>query len=283
MKLVVMAAGHGSRFGGPKQVTEVGPSNEFLMDYSIKYASEVGIKEIIIVSNDSIIPVISDHFNTIRVDCSIYFANQNKFSIKYKRDIEHALYGTGIALLAASEFLSEPFIILNGDDYYGREAFISMKSAFIENPNIVGFLPGYPILQTLSPNGTVSRAICTSKSNGLLSDITEHSNVGLKNDKVFSNNSIMEIKGDELVSMNFWGLQPDFILFVKRQFKLYLNNSLQWENKEFNIPDLVKHYLNEVPDSFMILPLKTSKWAGLTYPEDLPAVKLFLISESQNG
>lgn len=280
MKLVIMAAGKASRFGGPKQIIPVGPNGEYLMDYAIQYAVEFGISDFLIISNSVVFKNIRDHLDAKFGNFNIQIIDQDAFCQQNKSNFRSIIYGTGVALMSAKGYLNEKFIIINGDDYYGKETFEVVIKALLTNNDKTNFLPGYQIGNTLSVNGSVSRALCSFDEGGVLNDITEHARISVKSGSIYSEDTGQILNESELVSMNFWGFQPDFLEYVITEFESYLNNSIYWMNKEFNIPDLVNKFIHSGTGRFVILRLSNCKWDGLTYPEDLSNVKSFLRDEN---
>lgn len=277
MILIIMAAGKGSRFGGPKQCTSVGPKGEYLMDYSINFATKYGINKIIIITNDLLVPNITEHLKKYHTFSNITVFSQDVF-VK-SLSLEKNIHGTGIALLTASKAINQEFLILNGDDYYGESAFEIMFSGFSSNHSITGCLAGYKLSDTLSLFGNVNRAICQLDEMNFLTNITEYYKLEMVGERVVRDSENRLFTGDELVSMNFWGFNPKFVDYVNLEFFNYLNDSEFWFDKEFNLPDLVKLYINHNQRSFVIKPLNNCEWIGLTYPNDVHIAKSFFLSK----
>ena len=272
ISLIIMAAGHGSRFGGPKQLMPVGTNGEFLMDYSIEYAIEQGIEEIVIVTNSSFETTLCNHLKKFDSRAQVTLKYQDIFTKEY--DSTAVLYGTAIAMLAGAVGCSNSIIVLNADDYYGREGFESVIETLLNNTNVEACLAGCHIESTLSEFGSVSRAVCTSDVDNFLYDISEYHHIQKDLAGNISTSDGVLFSGKEPVSMNFWGFKQIFIDFVEEEFRHFVLSNV--ENHEFGIPDLVKQYIKLHKNSLLICPLNTSEWAGLTYPEDLDKVKTFL-------
>jgi len=272
ISLIIMAAGRGSRFGGPKQLMPVGTNGELLMDYSIEYAIEQGIKEIIIVTNSSFETTLRNHLKKFDSRAQVTLKYQDIFTKEY--DSTAVLYGTAIAMLAGAVGCSNSVIVLNADDYYGREGFESVIETLLNNTNVEACLAGCHIESTLSEFGSVSRAVCTSDVDNFLYDISEYHHIQKDLAGNISTSDGVLFSGKEPVSMNFWGFKQIFIDFVEEEFRHFVLSNV--ENHEFGIPDLVKKYIKLHKNSLLICPLNTSEWAGLTYPEDLDKVKTFL-------
>lgn len=272
ISLIIMAGGRGSRFGGPKQLMPVGTNGEFLMDYSIEYAIELGIEEIVIVTNSSFETTLLNHLKKFEGRARLILKCQDNFTMEYESKV--ALYGTAIAMLAGAVGCSNSVIVLNADDYYGREGFVIVTETLRSNTVVAGCLAGYHLETTLSDFGPVSRAACTSEVDNFLHDISEYHHIQKDLTGNISTSDGVLFSGKEPVSMNFWGFKQNFIDFVQEEFKHFVLNNV--ENLEFGIPDLVKKYIKLYKNSFVICPLKSSEWAGLTYPEDLDKVKTFL-------
>lgn len=274
VSLVIMAAGQGSRFGGPKQFTEVGSNREFLMDYSIRYARKYGINHIYIITNINAASLLKEHLLKFHGSSNFELIFQDEFTSLLNSD--QRIYGTGVALRAALTKVSGSFILVNGDDFYGEHAFEVVVNTLRLRNDIHGCLAGYTLGSTLSEHGTVSRAICSITTDNVLTQITEHLKLSGKPDAVISEANGDQFNGNEAVSMNFWGFKQEFCDFVIEQFKDYLTTPDLNSAKEFGIPDIVKNYIKTDEMKFLVCPLVVSEWAGLTYPEDLERVKTFL-------
>lgn len=272
--LVIMAAGQGSRFGGPKQFVGVGPDGEFLLDYSIKYAVQQAVSDVCIVTNSEYEHLLNAHLSKFHAGVKFTLVYQDVFTNALACD--RRLYGTGVALMAAISEMEGDFILVNGDDYYSRHAFEIVLRTLRDSQNVKGCLAGYELASTLSEHGSVSRAVCSINGENSLAGITEFLSLRKLSGSVVCDQSGKEFSGKELVSMNFWGFRSEFCEFVKDRFNEYVNSPEKVQTSEFGIPDVVKTYILDRPGSFLVCPLSESEWIGMTYPEDLEKVRNFL-------
>lgn len=274
MILVVMAAGMGSRFGGIKQLTPVGPNGEFLIDYSIYDAIKVGVKKVVFVIKE-------EHADMFKETIGKRIESKIKVEYAYQKlnDIPQGFkvpenrikpWGTGHALLTAKKYVDNNFMIINADDFYGRDAFQQLAT-FLNNTKESEYaLVGYILKNTLSENGTVSRGICITDENNYLKTITERTKIGYENNKLvyFENNKSYEIDEDSKVSTNLFGFTPQIFKDAEEYFKQFLKENDNSEDKEFYLPAVVQKSIND--KKAIVKVLKTiSKFNGMTYKEDL--------------
>ena len=282
--LVIMAAGIGSRFGGGiKQLEPVGPNGEIIMDYSIYDAIEAGFNKIIFVIRKDIEndfrSVIGDRISSI---CSsrgvnIAYAFQELDSLPngyHVPDGRSKPWGTGQAVLACKDFIHEPFAVINADDYYGKEAFHKLHAflqSYSPNAPTCFCMAGFLLKNTLSENGAVTRGVCCVNSSGFLTDIVETSNI-IKNSDGSASADGRVIESNTPVSMNMWGLTPDFLPILEQGFCDFLQNLSGNEQKaEYLLPIFIGELLQQQAVSVQVLPT-SDQWFGVTYLEDKPTV-----------
>ena len=209
----------GSRYGGLKQLDQMGPNGETIMDYSVKYALESGYGKVVFVIRRSMEADFREHVmlryeDKIPVEC--VFQELDMLPEGFRVDPERKKpYGTAHAILVAKDAVKEPFTVINADDFYGREAFQVMAVFLMNEPETVPptyAMVGYRLDKTLSENGTVSRGVCSTDADGYLKTIVENRKIGYteKGIENIEEGLYNIFKGDEPVSMNFWGFQPDF-------------------------------------------------------------------------
>ena len=185
-------------------------------------------------------------------------------------------YGTAHAILVAKDAVKEPFAVINADDFYGKEAFSVMANFLLNEPATVPptyAMVGYRLDKTLSKNGTVSRGVCSTNSEGYLTTIVENRKLGYT-DKGIEN--IEEdlyglYQGDEPVSMNFWGFTPDFFDCLNDLFVDFLNKNQDNIKAEYPIPDVISYLMNNNKAQIKVLKCD-AEWFGVTYKEDRPDV-----------
>jgi NDP-sugar pyrophosphorylase family protein len=280
--LVVMAAGMGSRYGGIKQIEPVGPSGEAIIDYSIYDAVQAGFSEVVFIIRKA-----------IEEDFKKYIGS--RFSDKIKvtycfQQLESALpegfiipegrdkpWGTGQAVLCAKDTVTAPFVVINADDFYGSDSFRKTAEflSTVSNDSTDFAMAGYPILNTLSDFGSVSRGICTADKNDFLTSIEEHVKISNEDGTIISrqpNENPRELTGKETVSMNFWCLTPVVFEYLEKYFKEFLLEKGQELKSEIYLP-IVLGEMTDKGDSTVKVIKTDSQWFGVTYKEDKPLVQ----------
>lgn len=274
--LVIMAAGIGSRFGeGIKQLTAVGPSGEIIVDYSIHDAIEAGFNKIIFVIRKDIQKDFEEVIGRrIAKICDVEYAFQELEDLPegFKLPEDRIKpWGTGQAVLACKDLIHEPFAVINADDYYGKEAFVKVHDFLVEHANsqYEYCMPGFVLKNTLSEQGGVSRGICKTDDGGFLTEIHETHNIVAKDDKLaISEDDGHEIPLDSLVSMNMWGVTPDYLDILEAGFVDFLKNIPKGDIKaEYLLPIIMEGLLKDKKVEISVL--KTDdKWFGITYAAD---------------
>lgn len=281
--LLIMAAGIGSRFGGGiKQLEPVGPCGEIIMDYSIHDAIEAGFNKIVFIIRRDIESDFREVIgNRIEKICSglgveIGYAFQSLDSLPEGVALPEGRtkpWGTGQAVLSAKEIVKEPFAVINADDYYGKEAFVKLHEYLLEyapsKPNSF-CMAGFILKNTLSENGGVTRGICKVDGNGYLTDVVETSDIVKTETGAAVNGE--PVDADSYVSMNMWGLTPEFMSVLENGFVEFFDNIDGNELKaEYLIPIFIGQLLREGKVSVKVLETK-DKWFGVTYKEDKASV-----------
>lgn len=276
--LVIMAAGIGSRFGGGiKQLETVDENKHIIMDYSIHDAIKAGFNKIVFIIRKDIAKefkeVIGDRIEKV---CALHNVKV-AYAYQELENIPGSLpegrkkpWGTGQAVLAAKEYLTEPFVVINADDYYGQEIYQQLHDYLVqENPTYC--MAGFILKNTLSDNGGVTRGICHMKD-GYLSDVVETKNIVKTADGAQSNGRVLDV--ESLVSMNMWGLTPDFIPVLEKGFEEFFAREVPQDpmGSEYLLPILVGELLAK--DEIQVKVIKSEDtWYGMTYREDVEPVK----------
>ncbi len=278
--LVIMAAGIGSRFGGGiKQLAPVGPNGEIIMDYSIHDALEAGFDRVVFIIRRDLEAdfreVIGERIEKV---CPVAYAFQEKedlpagFTCPAERKKP---WGTGHAVLSCRDIVNEPFLVINADDYYGKEAFRLAHDFLVQNEGESGkfCMPGFILKNTLSENGAVTRGVCTVE-NGYLTTVTETG--GLVKDgegaAVEKDGVRTPIDPESIVSMNMWALTPDFMKELEAGFPAFLAGAAENNLKaEYLLPAVVDGMVQSGKASVRVLPTH-DRWFGVTYQEDKQAV-----------
>ena len=282
--LVVLAAGIGSRFGGGiKQLTPVGPSGEIIMDYSIHDAAEAGFNKVVFIIRKDIEEdfrrIIGDRMSR-HIEVAYAFQDLNDlpegFSLPEGRTKP---WGTGQAILAARDVITEPFAVVNADDYYGKEGFKLLHEALVSEQPDTGreeiFMAGFVLKNTLSDNGGVTRGICRLDDNKLLVGIDETKNIVKTEDgaAVDLGDRLKMLDPESLVSMNMWGFAPSFVERLKAGFPEFLAAVPEGDIKaEYLLPTIVDDLLKKGEAEVHVL-RSDDHWFGVTYKEDQPAVE----------
>lgn len=282
--LVIMAAGIGSRFGGGiKQLAPVGPNGEIIMDYSIHDALEAGFNKIVFIIRRDLEKDFREVIgNRIEKICDVSYAFQELDNLPdgFQAPSERKKpWGTGHAILSCKGIVNTPFAVINADDYYGKEAFVRVhdylvSEAAAKNP-FAFCMAGFILENTLSENGGVTRGVCSVDENGMLSDVVETGDITkIPGGAAIpdSDGNLVPIDAKRYVSMNFWGLTPEFIDCLEEHFVAFLSNLKPEDVKsEFLLPTIIDGMIKSKKATVQVL--KTNdKWFGVTYKEDAPIV-----------
>ena len=275
--LVIMAAGIGSRFGGGiKQLEPVGPNGEIIMDYSIYDAMEAGFDKVVFVIRKNLEKdfkeVIGNRIEKV-IDVDYAYQELDDIPKKYQETFAERTkpWGTGQAILCCKDVVDSPFLVINADDYYGKQAFKEAydyltKESVKDEICMVGFV----LKNTLSDNGTVTRGVCKVNESNMLVEINETHDIEKTEDGavVKCESGDKKIDVDSPVSMNMWGLHPDFFAILENGFVEFLENVDATDLKaEYLLPTIIGGLLEEEKLSVRVLQSK-DKWFGVTYKED---------------
>ena len=276
--LLVLAAGMGTRYGGNKQLDEVGPSGETIIDYSIYDAIRAGFGKIVFVIRRDIEEQVKERFvkklkGKIEVDYVFQEITNLPDGIKVNPERQKP-WGTSHAILVTASKIKEPFGVINADDYYGVESFKTLHDFLVndKDPNCYCIV-GYKLKNTLSDHGHVNRGVC-GVANGLLKDIVETRQIEKTGDgaKVVSaDGSVQKFTGEEVVSMNLWGFKPSCYDFLGSEFRNFINRSGNDLKAELDIPTSVDKFVKNGEITIKIL-MSNERWFGVTYREDKPFV-----------
>lgn len=284
--LTVMAAGIGSRFGkGIKQLEPVGPRGEIIMDYSIYDAIRAGFNKVVFIIRKDLY---KDFRNIIgnriekKIEVEYAFQELDMLPQSYKGRWKRVKpWGTGHAVLSASEQIHEPFMVINADDYYGRESFLKMHDYMVSNMSsdkktspMKLCMAGFELVNTLSEHGGVTRGICSIKD-GFMSEVDESFDVRLSDGIIKAKDRFgnpKEVPIDSYVSMNMWGFTPEIFNILKENFEVFLENLSPEDIKsEYLLPDVIGKLVHDKKAQVEVV--KTSeKWFGVTYKEDIDYV-----------
>ncbi|MCI6887750.1 MAG: nucleotidyltransferase [Lachnospiraceae bacterium] len=283
--LVIMAAGIGSRFGkGIKQLEPVGPGGEIIMDYSIHDALEAGFNKIVFIIRKDLEKDFREIIgNRIEKVANVEYVFQELNALPEGYQVPEGRkkpWGTGQAVLAAKGVVHEPFLVINADDYYGKEGFRKIHQYMVEemDPDAEVYpmcMGGFILSNTLSENGTVTRGVCRLNEDGTLKDVTETYDIERKGNGLFANDeqgNPVVVSPDQHVSMNMWGLPPKFMDELERGFPEFLDSLKEGDVKsEYLLPKIIDRLVKSGKARVQVLETR-DKWFGVTYKEDKEAV-----------
>ena len=285
--LIIMAAGIGSRFGtGIKQLAKMAPNGEIIMDFSIYDAKEAGFTKVVFVIRKAIEKEFKEVIgNRLSKVMPVEYVYQELGDLPKGYQVPEGRekpWGTGQAILACKNVVKEPFVIINADDYYGKEAFIKLHDFLIsENENKEKMnlaMAGFSLKNTLSENGSVTRGVCVADENGYLEKVIETTGIQIVDGKIQCDNAEVSkwITSDTMVSMNMWAGYPDFLKYIDEGFTRFLDTlGENPEKKEYLLPNIVAELLEKNLASVKVLNT-SDRWIGITYKEDIePAQEKF--------
>lgn len=283
--LVIMAAGIGSRFGkGIKQLAPVGTCGEIIMDYSIHDALEAGFNKVVFIIRKDLEEefrrVIGERIEKI-TEVEYVFQELDDLPEGFTKPADRTKpWGTGQAVLAAKKVIKTPFIVINADDYYGREGFKAVHEYLMNGGK--SCMAGFVLSNTLSDNGGVTRGICKMDENGNLTEIVETKNIVKTADGAEADGVSVDV--NSLVSMNMWGLTPGFLDVLENGFKEFFDKEVPSNplKAEYLIPVFIGELLKQGKMSVKVLKTNDT-WYGMTYHEDVASVKDSFRKMQENG
>ena len=279
--LLIIAAGLGSRYGSLKQIDQVGPSGERIIDYSLFDSVRAGFKNVVYVIRESF----KDEFEEVILDKIPTFINatyvfQEVDSLLSPDEINPLRikpWGTGHALLTASTVIKSPFVVINADDFYGQKSYEIAYKFLKNNSNKKSSyaLIGFELVNTMSKYGTVSRAICSTNENEFLTSIIERTKIKWDNYSIVyedEENKWNELNPDDIVSMNMFAFMPSVFEKGEVLFKNFLSKNKYELNTEFYLPEIVDDLIKSQQVKVKVLQTP-EQWFGLTYKEDKNVVR----------
>lgn len=278
--LFVLAAGMGSRYGGLKQLDGLGPHGETIMDYSIYDAIHAGFGKIVFVirkdfEQDFREKILSKYEGHIPVE--VVFQSITDLPEGYTCPEDRTKpWGTNHAVLMGKNAIKEPFAVINADDFYGRNAFEVIAKELSRPRDRKGdyCMVGFRVGNTMTENGSVARGVCETKE-GLLTSVVERTAISYDEDHkiVFTdeNGQVQTLEPTTPVSMNLWGFTPDYFEYSDREFRKFLDRDINTPKAEFFIPLCIDTLINGGEATVRVLDTD-SKWFGVTYSADRPAV-----------
>ena len=282
--LVILAAGMGSRFGGLKQITPLGPNDEFIIDYSVYDAIQAGFTKIVFLIKEENYDIFKETIGA-RVEPHIpveyCFQKNDNLPTGYEMPADRVKpLGTAHAILCCKNNVHEPFMIINADDFYGRDAFVKgaefLRNVVEEKPYPYGMV-GYLVKNTITENGSVKRGVCEIENDnlkGIIESSVERTPSGtIMATPLDEAIKAFEVKEDDTVSMNMLLFTPSIFTYIENHFKEFLDkNQDNLEKCEYLIPDILFQSIEEAYATCKVIST-TSTWYGVTYKEDAEGVK----------
>lgn len=278
--LVILAAGMGSRYGGLKQIDSFSPEGDTIIDFSLYDALQAGFGKFVFIIRKSFEKEFKEIFNKKlegKAEIAYVFQELENVPEKYINPERTKPWGTGHALLMTKTAVKENFAIINGDDFYGKEAFeVMAKSLSKKDMNSYDFnTMAYLLKNTVSDHGYVSRGECLVNDKNYLVDVTERTHIEKIDGKIIrkdDDGTYISIDGNTVVSMNFWGFTPRFFEFGQALFEKFLEMNKENLKAEFYIPNIISDILKSSTATVEVLK-SDAKWFGVTYKDDKPIVQ----------
>jgi NDP-sugar pyrophosphorylase family protein len=281
--LLILAAGIGSRYGGLKQADGMGPNGESILEFSVRDAAKAGFGKVVLVIRKDIETEFKEKVGQkVEAILPAFYAYQEKdTALEWLETKPERLkpWGTGHAILSARKHLTEPFVAINADDYYGPDAFETIAKFLTTacTPDTYAMV-AYRLANTLSENGSVSRGVCVANDEGYLADVTERTKIERYDDGIFftdEQGARHHLADETLVSMNFWGFHQSLLFVIDDMFRAFVQANADNPKAEFYIPTVVNSQIQSGAARVKVL-TSDSQWYGVTYPEDKETVKAAL-------
>jgi len=286
--LVVLAAGIGSRFGGWKQIEPLGPSGEITIDYSIFDAWRAGFGRVVFVVRPEVETPMRNHFTErLRGRMEMAFVRQRLDDLPSGFTVSAARskpWGTAHAVWVARNVVRGPFAVINADDFYGAGSY-RILGAYLARGADTYAMVGFPLRNTLSPHGTVSRGICSVTAHGFLTAVVERTRIRAEGDGAAFEDETgawRPLTGDEIASMNMWGFTPGFFEDATPRFRAFLEENGNHPKAEFFLPSVVDTLIRGGRRRVRVLPTE-EHWFGITYAADLEGARQQIMELVQHG
>jgi NDP-sugar pyrophosphorylase family protein len=272
--LIILAAGMGSRYGGLKQLDQLGPNGEAIIDYSLFDAVRAGFGKVVFVIREDFAQEFRERFEPVllgRIDFEYVFQSLDKIPPGYPVNPQREKpWGTAHAVYMAADTVREPMAVINADDFYGREAYQVMADFLTQSDDSSEYaMIGYRVSNTLSEHGSVSRGVCMTDGKGYLTSVVERTQIKRDDGGIFYYEADGRFALDEEtpVSMNFWGFKPNVFTFLEEGFTKFIAEHGQELKTEYFIPLLINENIQTGRISTRVLDCNSS-WFGVTYRED---------------
>ena len=290
MTLVILAAGMGSRYGGLKQIDPMTEHGEFIIDFSIYDAIQAGFDKVVfIIKRENYQAFVDTVGQRVAKHIQTYYAFQELDDLPGGYLVPEGRtkpWGTGHALYAARDYLTEKFAVINSDDYYGRDAFFKAAEHLRACPNGEHYcMVGYKLVNTLSDSGTVSRGQCYVDENDMLTGVIERTDIKRVDDHAAyydTNGAWVDLAADTVVSMNFWGLTPGIVPMLSAGFEEFLAKRGTELKSEYYLPGAIDAFMKAGKCDVTVY-RTDAQWYGVTYTQDKEYVKSSIRSLIENG
>jgi len=266
-----MAAGSGSRYGKLKQFDDLGPKGEFLMEFAMYDAIKNGFDHIVVITKKDNVSFLQEHLedrlpSDVRLDVLAQEITDLPQGVIFEGERPKP-WGTAHAVWTARNVIDSPFCVINADDFYGQSAYANAAKFIKEHPEDDHYaLVGYTLKDTLSEHGSVSRGVCMTNGDSLIS-VDERLKLAQEGDKVIDADSGMEYTGDELASMNFWVCRPSIFGEIETEFREFLEDDHMIRTSELYIPKTIQNLLQDGKAKVKVVPSQDG-WFGVTYASD---------------
>ena len=271
MTLLLMAAGSGSRYGKLKQFDDLGPNGEFLMEFAMYDAIQNGMDHIVVITKKDNVSFLEDHLegrlpSHVKLDVLAQEITDLPDGVSFTGERPKP-WGTAHAVWTARKVIDQPFCVINADDFYGQSAYANAANFLRQYPEENQYaLVGYTLKDTLSEHGSVSRGVCMTDGDNLIS-VDERLKLAQEGDKVIDADSGLEYTGDELASMNFWVCRPQIFDVIEKEFREFLADDHMIKTSELYIPKTIQNLLHQGLVRVKVVPSQDN-WFGVTYASD---------------
>ena len=277
--LLILAAGMGSRYGGLKQIDQVGPSGEAIIDYSIYDAIRAGFEKVTFIIRKNIEKEFREVFESKlkgKIETEFVFQELEMVPEGISFSPERVKpWGTAHAVWVARDYIREPFVVINADDFYGAGSYQTIADFLMQDDLVDSSkysMVGYQVRHTLSDFGAVTRGVCESSDGEYMKAVVERTEIVKDGQQIYFNDEKegkVSLTGDELVSMNFWGFTPTIFDHFEDAFTAFIRKNADKLKMELFIPKVINDLVAEKVASVRILPSR-DQWFGVTYREDKP-------------
>ena len=284
MTLLLMAAGSGSRYGKLKQFDELGPQEEFLMEFAIYDALKNDFDQIVVITKAENVDFLTEYLSeklpkNIKLNILAQELTDLPEGVKFEGERKKP-WGTAHAVWTARNVINGPFVVINADDFYGQSAY-KKAADFMRSNDTAYSLLGYTLKDTLSEHGSVSRGVCKVSGDDLLS-VQERLKLVHKGAIVLDEDTGLEFTGEEQASMNFWICRPSIFAKIESEFKIFLNDENRVANSELYLPFMIQEMLQAKEIEVKCIP-SGGDWFGVTYASDKEKAMESLQNKTNQG